>query len=90
MDTKPRCGFLFGQHSAFPQAIISRAWVVLVDEIGDTQRGETGITAPAKGSFAWSMALLIKQFRDLGIDMVIEEPIDELDDAGLRFDLLGG
>lgn len=44
-----------------------------MDEIGDTQRGETGITAPAKGSFAWSMALLIKQFRDLGIDMVIEE-----------------
>lgn len=25
MDTKPRCGFLFGQHSAFPQAIIARA-----------------------------------------------------------------
>lgn len=25
MDTEPRCGFLFGQHSPFPQAIIARA-----------------------------------------------------------------
>ena len=34
--------FLFGQHSAFPQAVIARAQFVLVGEIGDAQGREAG------------------------------------------------
>ena len=34
--------------------------------------------------------MLIEEVSDLGIDVVVEELVDEFDDAGLRLDLLGG
>ena len=90
VDIETRGRFLFCQHSTLPQAVIARAQLVLVSEIGNSQGREAGVVATAACGLARTVSLLVEQFCDLGIDVVVEEVIDQFDDAGLRLDLLGG
>jgi len=90
MNVETRRRFLFRQHSSLPQAIMARSKLILVDEIGDPQRREAGILATAARSFARAVPLPVEDVGDLGIDVIVEEFVDEFDNAGLRLDLLGG
>jgi len=68
------------------------AWtqLVLVHEIGDSQRCEAGVLATAAPGLVWAISLLVEKFGDFGIDVVVKEPVDQFDDAGLCRYLLGG
>ncbi|MCZ0963715.1 hypothetical protein [Paracoccus benzoatiresistens] len=82
VDIQARGDLLLCQHSAFSQPVIARAQIVLVDDIANVAGGEADVlTAGARG-LSRGMPLLIEQFCDLGIDVIIEEPINQFHDAG--------
>ena len=88
VDIETRGRFLFCQHSALSQPVVARAQLVFVDEIGNAQGREAGVVAAASRRLARTISVLVEEFGDLGIDVVVEELVDEFDDAGLRLDLL--
>ncbi len=90
VNVETRGRFPLCQHSAVPQTVVARAQLVLVDEVSNSQGCETGVVATAASSLARPILLLIEQLCDLGIDVVVEEFIDQFDGAGLRLNLLGG
>ncbi|MEN6426742.1 MAG: hypothetical protein ABFE13_15390 [Phycisphaerales bacterium] len=61
-----------------------------MDKIGHSQGGETGIASPRSCRSAGAKSLLVEQVGDLGIDVVVEEFVDQLDDLRLRLHLLRG
>ena len=58
VDIETRGRFLFCQHSPFAQAVVARAQLVLVDEIGDPPGREARIITAAARSLAWTISLL--------------------------------
>ena len=59
-------------------------------EISNAQRGETSAAATRSSRSAGTKSLLIEHVGDFGIDVIVEELVDELDDRGRRLDLLAG
>ena len=80
MDAETSRRFGFGQHSAVPKSVVARAKRVLMDEIRDAQGGEASIAAPRPRRSAGTKSLLVEDVGDLGIDVIVEELVDELDD----------
>ena len=78
VDVETRSRFLFCQHSAISQSVIARAQPVVVDEIGDPQGREAGIVAAAPRRSARAISLLVEEFGDLGIDVVVEQLVDQV------------
>lgn len=90
VDSQASCRFLFRQHASVSKSIVTRAKPVTMDEIGDSQGGETSITFPTSRRPAGAKSLLIEYVRDPGIDVVVEEFVDEFDDLRRRLHLLRG
>ena len=90
VDIEARSRFPFCQHSAIAKSIIARAEAVAVDEIGDPQGREAGIVAAAPRGSSRAKSSLVEEFGDLGIDVFVEELVDQFDDTGLRLHLLRG
>lgn len=90
VDSEASGRFRFGQHAAVAKPIVARAQRISMDEIGDAQRGEASFAVPWSSRCAGTKSLPVEDVCDLGIDTVIKELVDELDDRGRRFDLLRG
>ena len=60
VDIETRGRFLFCQHSTFPQAVIARAQLVLMNEIGNSQGSETGVMATTACGLARTISLLVE------------------------------
>ena len=82
MNAEANSSFGCHQHTAVAKPIIARAERVSMDEVGNAQRGEAGMAAPRSSRSAGTKLLLVEDVCDLGIDVVIEELVDELDDHG--------
>ena len=69
--------------------MVAGAEPVLVGEIGDPQGGElrVGLTTPC--GTAGTDAALVQNVGDFGIDVVVEERVDQFDHLGIGLDLLG-
>ena len=59
-------------------------------EIRNSLRAEARVLAPGPSRPAGTKASLVEQIGDLGVDVVIEEPVDELHDLRRRFHFLRG
>jgi hypothetical protein len=90
MDAQARCRFTFRQHAAVAQSLRARAERVFVNQIGDPHGREARLASAAASRAAGTKALHIKHVSDLGIDMGIEQGVDQLDDPERRLYLLGG
>src|SRR5690625_4608762 len=82
VDIETRRRFLFRQHSALSQPVIAWTQLVFVDEIGNPFGREAGVVSTAACGLARTISLLVEQLRDLGIDVVIEEFIDQFSKRG--------
>src|SRR5215472_10739773 len=90
VDTHASRGFHFRQHAALSKSIIARAERVSMSKISNAQRCETSAAATRSRRSAGTKSLLIEDAGDFGIDVVVEELIDQLNDRGWRLDLLAG
>src|SRR5713226_10431925 len=90
VDTEANRRFRFRQHAAVAKSVVARTNRVFMDEICDAQRGESSAAAPASGRSAGMKSLLIENVGDFGIDVVVQELVDEFDDPGRCLDLLRG
>ena len=84
-----RC-FGFRQHAAVAESAVARAKRVLMDEIGDAQRGKTIAAAPGSNRSSGTKSLLIQNVSDFRVEVGVEELVDQLNNAGCCFDLLRG
>ena len=90
MNTKSGGGLLFRQHPSVSKSVVPRAQPVALSEISDFRGSKTRIALPALRCAPGAQALLVEQVSYLGVDVVVEEPIDKLDDLRRRLDLLWG
>jgi len=89
VDIKPRGRFLCRKHPSFSKAIVARAQLVLLDEIADTPGREASVVVPPPRNFPRTISLLVQEFGELWVDVMVEKLVDQRDDRGLRLDLLG-
>jgi hypothetical protein len=87
-DAEMSCSLRYRQHTAVAKPVVARAQRVSMDEVGDVLRCEASVAAPRSGRSAGMKLLLIENVGDFGIDLVVEEFVDELDDLGRGLDLL--
>ena len=80
VDAEASRRFRFRQHAAVAKSVVARAKRVSMDEIGDAQGGETSAAAPGSGRSAGTKSLLIEDVGDFGVDVIVEELVDEFDD----------
>src|SRR5271166_3434479 len=90
MDAEARCGLRFGQHSSASQSVEARTEPVLVSEIGDAQCGESSVGLALPRGAARANSLFVEDVGDLGINVVVEELVDEVDDLWKGLYLLRG
>jgi len=88
VDAEASSRFRCGQHTAVAKPVVARAKRVLMDEIGDAQRGKSSAAASSSSRSTGAKSLLSEDVGDFGIDVVVEELVDKLDDLGRRLDLL--
>ena len=74
-----------GQHAAVAKPVVARAQRVCMDEVGDAQSGEASLAAPWPSRSAGTKSLLVEDVGDLGIDVIVEKLVDELDDQWAVF-----
>lgn len=67
-----RC-FGFRQHAAVAESAVARAKRVLMDEIGDAQRGKTIAAAPGSNRSSGTKSLLIQNVSDFRVEVGVEE-----------------
>jgi hypothetical protein len=84
------CDLCFREHSAVPQPVIARAESILVDQIGHAQVREAEIGLASTRGAAGTDSSLVEDVRNLYIDVIVEELVDEFDHYLRRFDLLCG
>lgn len=58
-------------------------------ETGHFKGCKAGAIAAAAGSLARAISLLVQNVGDVGIDVIIEKLVYQIDNAGLRLNLLG-
>jgi hypothetical protein len=90
MDAETSCRFGYGQHTAVPKPVVARAKHVLMDDVFHPQSGEASVAAPRPGRSAGTKPLLIEDVGDFGIDVIVEEHFDELDNESRCLYLLCG
>jgi len=90
MDSEPRGGLGLRQHSPVSQPVVAGTKAVMKDEIGHSQVGEPRVGLAATRRTARAYPLFVQDVGDLGIDVIVEEPVDEFDDHRLGFYLLRG
>ena len=69
-----RC-FGFRQHAAVAESAVARAKRVLMDEIGDAQRGKTIAAAPGSDRSSGTKSLLIQNVSDFGVDVGVSRSL---------------
>jgi hypothetical protein len=58
--------------------------------IGNPFWREAGVVPTAARGLAKAISLLVEEVGDVGVDVAVEELVDQFDDAGLYVNLLGG
>ena len=76
--------------STLPDPAVARSGSAArtVDEIGDPQGGECALGLTASCRAAGTKASLVEDVGDFGVNVVFEESVHQLDDLGLRLNLL--
>jgi hypothetical protein len=87
-DSETRSCLSPRQQSPIPEPVVAGAEAVLIGEIGDPEGGELRVrlTLPRRTAGADSAA--VQNVGDFGIDVAVEEHVDEFDDLGIGLDLL--
>ena len=88
MNTEAVCHFFLVQHSALAKPIIARPKAVGVHQIGYVFGRKLVIRSARPRGCAWTKPSLFEYGGDLGVNVVIEQLVDQLHDFWLRLNLL--
>src|SRR5689334_4130469 len=90
MDSEPRSRLGLRQHSSVSQPVVARTEAVPNDEIGHSQIGEPRAGLATTRRTARAYPLFVQDVGDLGIDVIVEEPVEEFEYGPLGLYLLRG